>query len=264
MKEIGIVTVILGVALPCTVQAADGAIPINSACAAVGCGYGDGAGFPVTLTNSGSYILTSDLIVPAGQSGVQISDGSSLDLNGFSIRGPIACTTGGVAGGPVISCTGTLIGTGLQIGKRGRAHGGRIEGFGSVGVSADTDARLYDLIITNNGSHGVAVASDASIEHCTIAMNLGNGVSALTGTGQVEVSRSYIRANGQVGIAAGGGLVLQNQLDSNGKEGLRSNAGDANVAYALNYFNRNNNLAAQVVGGFKIGCNQIGQTPICP
>ncbi|XXX82755.1 right-handed parallel beta-helix repeat-containing protein [Sorangium sp. So ce134] len=247
------------IALPSSALADDGAIPIDAACAAVGCVAGDAPGFPVTLTGSGSYVLSSDLVVPSGQSGVQLGFGASLNLNGFSIRGPVVCT-----GEPATSCSGTLTGVGLTVGLRGRAYGGRIEGFGSHGVSTDSDVRLYDLTIANNGGNGVLLATNGSIERSTIVRNLLSGVRATSGNGNVEVSRSTVRANGQYGLNLSSGIALQNRLTSNGFEGLISNSGDADASYALNYFSRNNASGVQVTGGVAIGCNTIGHAAVCP
>lgn len=49
---------------------------------------GDGPGFPVTLSEPGSYRLSGNLTVPAGMHGVEISSSDiTLDLNGFRISG---------------------------------------------------------------------------------------------------------------------------------------------------------------------------------
>ncbi len=69
--------------------AVDGVIEINDAAAQAGdVTSGDLAGYPVTLSQTGSYRLTGDL----GVSGTNInvveitSDNVTLDLNGFTIR----------------------------------------------------------------------------------------------------------------------------------------------------------------------------------
>ena len=75
--------------------AVDGVIEINQAAALAGgitpC---DAPGFPVTISQPGSYRLTSNLIVPdAATNGIQITANDvTLDLNGFSIIGPNTCT----------------------------------------------------------------------------------------------------------------------------------------------------------------------------
>src|SRR5437660_10259917 len=54
---------------------------------------GDTPGFPVTISQPGSYRLSSNLTVPdANTTAILItSDNVTLDLNGFSIMGPVFC-----------------------------------------------------------------------------------------------------------------------------------------------------------------------------
>src|SRR5262249_14253614 len=54
----------------------------------------DTPGFPVTISEAGSYRLDSNLIVPdAGTTAIEITaDNVTLDLGGFSIIGPNSCT----------------------------------------------------------------------------------------------------------------------------------------------------------------------------
>jgi hypothetical protein len=54
---------VLGCALLLSIssRAADGVIEINQSCVAGGCFAGDTAGFPVTISQPGSYRLTSNL-----------------------------------------------------------------------------------------------------------------------------------------------------------------------------------------------------------
>ena len=49
---------------------------------------GDTPGFPVTLSRPGSYVLTTNLTVPANKDGINITSYDvTLDLNGFRIHG---------------------------------------------------------------------------------------------------------------------------------------------------------------------------------
>src|SRR5512141_598037 len=55
-----------------------------------GIGPGDASGFPVTITQSGSYKLASNLTVASSTANaISIqADNVTLDLNGFSLTGP--------------------------------------------------------------------------------------------------------------------------------------------------------------------------------
>ena len=76
------------------VYASDGVFAINDVCDNFGCFPGDAGGRPITITQSGSYKLTSNLISSSTTVDViQINaDNVTLDLNGFSIIGPRTCT----------------------------------------------------------------------------------------------------------------------------------------------------------------------------
>ncbi len=72
-----------------TAFAADGVVLIDQNRAlAGGVAPGDAPGFPVTLSQPGSYRLSGNLTVPANTDGIVIAaDRVTLDLNGFSISG---------------------------------------------------------------------------------------------------------------------------------------------------------------------------------
>lgn len=72
------------------VKATDGTIFINQAVVL------DAGGFPFLITQPGNYKLAGNLAVPANTSGILIqSNDVTLDLNGFSITGPVVCDNQG-------------------------------------------------------------------------------------------------------------------------------------------------------------------------
>ncbi len=109
---------------------------------------GDGAGFPVTLSQPGSYKLMSNLVVPAGVDGIVATvPGVTIDLNGFSITGPGTCT--GVPASISCSATGThgitaAIGAVMRLAVRN----GQVTGFGTC-VDGRYGARLADLSMSD-------------------------------------------------------------------------------------------------------------------
>lgn len=75
------------VALSSPAAAGDGRIEINQASIISG-----PTGYPFTIGAPGSYVLTSDLVVPDATTGIRVdADGVFLDLNGFAIRGSHVC-----------------------------------------------------------------------------------------------------------------------------------------------------------------------------
>lgn len=84
--------------LPVFAHASDGVVEINQARAiAGGVTAGDEPGFPVRLKDTGSYLLTGDLVNtdPALHVIVVEADDVNINLNGFSLIGPNSCSGAG-------------------------------------------------------------------------------------------------------------------------------------------------------------------------
>src|SRR5208283_2371136 len=80
-----------------SMYAVDGVVLIDQNRAlAGGITPGDTPGFPVTISQTGSYRLTGNLTVPDVNTGgiVVTADHVTIDLNGFSIIGPGGTGTG--------------------------------------------------------------------------------------------------------------------------------------------------------------------------
>jgi hypothetical protein len=179
---------------------------------------GDTPGFPVTISRSGSYRLSSDLTVPdENTTGVEITVSNvSLDLNGFSILGPVQCVYPGAS-----SCTpATGSGDGVRItGPANRyaniaIQNGTIRGMGKSGISQDGSipGLLIDRVrLVSNRSAGV-YANGALIIHSLATGNGGNGFS---GNGiNLQSSTAHSNAgrglNANIGSAYGGNALIGN------------------------------------------------------
>lgn len=229
-------------------SAVDGVVEINQTCAiGTGCLAGDPAGFPVRIEAAGSYRLTSDLDlsgepVPQDATAIQIllsAEGTTLDLNGFSITGVVSC-----AGTPP-TCNPSG-GTGIGVNAAAslvRVSGGAIRGMGSDGVKVQGfDSQVEDVRLQSNG--GVCVSGSQG--------TLIRGLS--------------VRLCGGHGIAAGfGSLVEGNTVAFSGGLGL---ALDATSGYARNVLRGNNGGSSpavpQVQGGREVGpnvCNGVLCSP---
>src|SRR5437867_11366604 len=91
-------------AISSSLYAVDGVVLIDQSRALAGnITPGDAPGFPVTISRTGSYALSGNLTVPnANTTAIVVNaDDVAIDLNGFSIIGPVVCK-----GSPVSSpCT---------------------------------------------------------------------------------------------------------------------------------------------------------------
>src|SRR5262245_45192224 len=102
------------VAIPISAHAANGVIPIDQDRALAGnVTLAEAAGFPVTISQSGSYRLFGNLTVTnVDTTVIQVTaDSVTLDLNGFSIIGPAICVAG-----PATTCPAAGKGIGVQVG----------------------------------------------------------------------------------------------------------------------------------------------------
>lgn len=246
--------------------AADGAIEINQAKALAGnVTPGDAAGFPVTISQPGSYRLTSNLdrtgVDLATQTISITANDVTLDLGGFEIRGAAVCS-----GSPVTACSNT--GTGGGIGAFNvdgvTIRNGTIRGMPGAGIRISGEhSRVEGVIAASNGGNGIHAAEGIVLDS-EGSENFGDGIVSF-GT----VQRSAARYNRLNGFSVSVGLLLHCRADSNGAFGLET--GNTLTAYGQNQLVCNNSAGlcsnAQQVSdatAIQIGTNQCGTDTVCP
>jgi hypothetical protein len=165
-----------------TAFAVDGVILIDQARAlAGGVTPGDGPGFPVSLTQPGSYRLSGNLNVPANAPGISISaSGVTLDLNGFQIAGSNAGT--GIFG--AFAHRGTTIRNGSVTrfvkgidlnGLMSAVHGVRAFANTDVGIEVGAGATLVDNTVQDNGV-GIHTGPSSVVRDNLVLFNRGTGL----------------------------------------------------------------------------------------
>lgn len=260
-----IVLAVLLVAAPAA-HAVDGVLEIHPACVADGCFPGDGPGFPVEISEPGSYRLTGSLEVPdANTTAIQVVTEPppslttvqevtvTIDLNGFEIVGPTVCELGG-------SCSPTGSGDGIQeVGSvRMTIRNGAIRGMGDDGV--DIGPGLVESVhATHNGSAGIRTGAGV-VRGCAASHNGSAGVSVSFAL----VEGNQVRSNLGDGVFCDDeALVAHNAAWNNDEFGL-SASGDC--GYVDNSFAANNggNSNPQVSGGVDLGSNLCGTDTSCP
>lgn len=252
-------------AIPLAANAVDGVLEINQLCAeSIGCFDGDTGGFPVTITDPGSYRLTSNLDVsnlsnPENRTAIDVNtENVSIDLNGFSIIGPVSCT-----GTPVTSCTPSGgNGDGIQTSSSTTAYvvikNGTIRGMGNEGISCSRNCNVSNVTAINNGAAGFSNANGDSIFRNNNAFR--NGTDGFFVNGLIEGNSSF--ANGDDGIFTNpGSRVLHNQSEDNAGDGIRcftcnliNNVVRNNSGFGITYGGR------AVAGGNLIDNNSLGET----
>ena len=243
-------------------HAADGRLEIHQACVATGCFPGDPPGFPVEITASGSYLLTSDLAVPDASTTAIVMEGDELhvtiDLNQFAITGPTRCFGSDVPCSP--------LGDGAGIRQDGLFStitilDGQIFGMGSSGIDIHPFSlgRVEGLTVSRTGSNGIRGGK----------LIRGNVVNGGGGSGirceRCVVVENVVGSYGGDGVLGlDGAVVRDNLIYSNGGFGI---AGGAGVSYGGNRlsFNNGGNANPQVsFGSVQVGPNQCGDDTDCP
>jgi len=179
--------------------ASDGAIELSQVCAtATGCLSGDAPGFPITLTERGSYLLTSNLVPPDIDTTAILvqNDFVSLDLNGFGIDYPGPGCVG-------IGICATGAGRGIDFsgmsGDRVSVRNGYVRGAGADGIRLRNHARLVDLFVVNSSGNGVVLANQGLMERCHARMSSEEDKLARVAEGALTVDLIGLPPPDQIG-----------------------------------------------------------------
>jgi hypothetical protein len=209
-------------AISSSLYAVDGVILIDQNHALAGnITQGDAPGFPVIISQPGSYRLSSNLTVPdSNTTAIQITaDHVTIDLNGFAIIGPTVCN-----GSPAL-CPPNAHGIGInadngpsQPGSRGiRIFNGTVRGMGSTGIFiTGVGSQIERVTADSNAGGGFLVAG--SVIESTATRNGTFGIFA------VIVRDSFATDNHDIGIQldGSGGVGTGNVASFNGSHGISS------------------------------------------
>lgn len=274
------------------IPSAGGPREINQDCAtAGGCFAGDSAGFPVTITEAGSYRLTSNLDVtveatPEDVTAIQVVDvsGVTIDLDGFAILGPTRCRDLGVSQpcaptGSGDGIRGTCSSTPCDFPENFTVFNGTVRGMGRAGIDC-SHCTVHSVHVRENGNAGIDVfrglvyeivanynhrgidLETGTVRDSEISQNLGAGISVFSYS---SIIGNRVVRNGSSGIWCPGGdcLVLDNILVANDGAGLVGGTfSDETVAYGRNMIRLN---AGGAVDGFavQVDTNVCGSST-CP
>jgi hypothetical protein len=214
MKVLGIIFLMLA-ATSAVAQKSQGVVEINQEAALKGgVTAGDAPGFPVTLSVSGSYRLSSNLTVPAGPTGVEINaDNVSLDLNGFSIVGPNTCN--GDSRTQTTTCTSIFTFDGV-FSQRSQItiRNGSIRGMRNGIFLTRGPALIEEIHATQNTATGIRIETGV-VRRSTASNNGSDGISAQgsdgdTAKGASVISDNVALGNTNNGIVGSGARVTGN------------------------------------------------------
>jgi hypothetical protein len=194
-----------------------GVITIDQAKAeAGGITAGDTPGFPVTLSQPGSYRLMSNLTVAdMAVTAIRItSAGVTLDLNGFEVSGPNSCT----GSGGTLAClsynlpANSTRGIGILVTAPSVAvHGGSVRGFAANGIQG-IDAGAASLTIdrvraSHSGWVGITHAAlvTGSVAHHNGTNGMASVMSAIGNAASANRSSGIVASGLRHHVSAGNG-----------------------------------------------------------
>jgi hypothetical protein len=182
----------------------------GSAHAQIVIGSGKNPAFPVLITQSGSYKLGGNLVVPTGVDGIAVADGveATIDLNGFTISGGANCSNTGCNGAP--PSVGIRVGNDASV----RVRNGTVRGFARYGIGGDGK--------DNNRPEG-----RVSVENVTVTRNH-SGIFV----GVLSASRVVADNNAAYGILAYRGVITDSLAVSNGRTGICMDQGSVRGNFA--------------------------------
>ncbi len=256
--------------------AVDGVTLINQATSTNGLPGCAHAGFPIAICKSGSYRLSGDLtIASVDTDAIDIrANDVTLDLNGFSIVGPVTCQPGTY---PIVCSNrgqgiGVLAGD-LYPGNNVTLRNGNIRGMGAGGVLLYGTGNLVDSVHVewSGGGTGVGLAPGifvlfGVVSHCSATANVGAGIAGIT----VNINFSTSSYNGAYGFQGSaqpgpggppapgsiGGTVVSNSVASNnGQDGIFdaflavNNTSTYNIGLGLRYDGNGYGYTGNVIYG---------------
>ena len=220
------------------------------------------ATFPIVINQAGSYVLTSNLVVPAelaDTNAIEITvNDVTLDLNGHKIQGPN--TGAGNANGIYAADRYSIT-----------IKNGRIWGFGQCGVwlysSSDPTEKgaghiIENIQATNNAYGGIRVTAgliinctannngivphtsigisvwNSTVTNCTANNNIGYGISSSTST----ITQCTTNYNSLSGIISNSSIIKNCTVCNNSYHGIYSGEPSYSKSYIMENNLRDNGL----------------------
>lgn len=205
----------LGIALSGAAGAVDGVVLLDQSKALNGNATpGDSPGFPITISQPGSYRLDSNLVVPnRTTNAIEIAASNvTIDLNGFAIVGPCPQNCQPI-NGPNSSGHGIVV---VVPGAHGiTIRNGSITGVGADGINLQVfDAMVDHVHVDSSGANGMLVGlfgtsiQSGSVIDSTSSNNALTGIQITNGI----VHHNLTQGNGGVGIVMDQAGVISNNV----------------------------------------------------
>jgi len=181
-------------------------------------GGGKGAlTFPINITQSGHYKLAANLVVPVGQTAIQVGASNViLDLDGHTISSASPVCTGDW---PAQSCSTGFYAAGVR--NTGNyenitVRNGTISGF-SHGIHLYRRSLIEDIVVERNAAYGLMLYGGSIVRGVRAAQNKNAGIFAYQ-----SVVKDSTSSGAEVAFWMDGGL-LQNAVSYDSQWAVYSN-----------------------------------------
>jgi hypothetical protein len=200
--------------------AIDGQFPLSAA-------GGEGIGLPISLTQSGSYVLQGNITADGCFDAIDIKvSGVTINLNGFSVIGGNCGSGTGInafsSGSPLITIYNGVVtkfgGDGIAVAHSSTVYGVRAFGNGGHGIFCTDGCQIFDNIANNNGSEGIGVAGSGLVSDNVTQFNAQNGIHVFDFSLVLGNTASHNGANGIIADSdsTGGSSLRDNIVCANG------------------------------------------------
>ncbi len=162
---------------------------------------------PYTITNPGSYYLTTNVTGVSGTAGITVSSGNvTIDLNGFALFGVAGSYSGVAVQGTYTNITvrnGTVSGwpiNGVDAWSFGYPRNLDFEKLtvsanGNIGIYTEAGSTVRDSFSIGNGGAGI-ISSGGLIADCVVRDNSGDGIDAI----ECTVRHCEVQNSGNYGM----------------------------------------------------------------
>lgn len=147
---------------------------------------------PYTISNSGSYYVTTNLVGVSGSSGIQINaDNVSLDLKGFTLTG-VGGSLNGISG---FNGSNSVV-----------VRNGMLVNWGTDGINCfgELNSRFENLVLANNANVGLQAGDNNLVSDCNAYSNTNGGFTLQSGV----ISHCVAGNNGKIGISTAGNCLV--------------------------------------------------------
>jgi hypothetical protein len=208
---------------------------------------------PFTITNPGSYYVTTNLTGTTGLSGITISNNNvTLDLNGFALQGvPGSLYAVALASSQtnVVVRNGTMNGWRMGVHETGGnsrnllLDGLAIFASATDGILIDSTATVRNCMCSSNAAIGISVGG-GEISGCSTGYNVNSGIELNSGG---IVRNCWSGYNGNYGIETTSGTVLDCFSQGNAWSGIQV-TGQGSFVIGNNCLNNNSSSGSGFAG----------------